>query len=110
MCLIGRHNNTVCEGDEGGPAIRQRGGLTFLIGILINEMPKTNQGLNAMRYFCGPETPEEGKAVPGKFVKIFRKGYLSWLIKDHSQEARPVRPEIEECFADRGIDIDRVLA
>ena len=110
MCLIGRQNNTVCEGDEGGPAIKERDGLMFLAGIAINEMPKTNQGLNGMRYFCGPENPEEGKAVPGKFVKISQKKHLSWLIKDHSQEARPVRPEIEECFADRGIDIDRVLA
>ena len=79
MCLIGRQNNTVCEGDEGGPAIKERDGLMFLAGIVINEMPKTNQGLNGMRYFCGPENPEEGKAVPGKFVKISQDLFLDSL-------------------------------
>ena len=109
MCLIGRQNNTICEGDEGGPAIKERAGVTYLAGIAINDMPKTNRGLNGMRYFCGPETPQDGKAVPGKFVKIYQKRYLSWLIRDHSQEARPVRPEVAECLADRGIELDRFL-
>ena len=110
MCLLGYNSNsTVCEGDEGGPAIKERDGVSYLAGIAINDLPKNNQGLNGMRYFCGPETSAEGKAVPGKFVKIFQKGYLSWLIKDHSQAGIPVRPEIEECLADRGIDLDRVL-
>ena len=97
FCGIGMSNDeTVCEGDQGGPAVYQMGNLEYLGGIAAFDLPKTSLygRLLSPRYFCGAYSKEP--ALPAKYVKIFY--FVNWLLRDHNQPNKPVRMEVFDCL------------
>ena len=90
------NDETVCEGDQGGPAVYQMGNLEYLGGIATFDLPKTSLygRLPPPRYFCGAYSKEP--TLPAKYVKIFY--FVNWLLRDHNQPDKPVRMEVFDCL------------
>ena len=93
---MGNNEATVCEGDQGGPAVYQMGNLEYLGGIATFDLPKTilNGQLPSPRYFCGAYTAE--RTLPAKYVKILY--FVNWLLRDHKDPNRSVRMEVFDCL------------
>ena len=90
------NDETVCEGDQGGPAVYQMGNLEYLGGIATFDLPKTtlNGKLPSPRYFCGAYSKEP--ALPAKYVKILY--FVNWLLRDHKDPNKSVRREVFDCL------------
>ena len=87
---------TICEGDQGGPAVYQKDGLEYLGGIAIFDLPKTSLygRLPSPKYFCGAYSKEP--ALPAKYVKIL--DFVHWILRDHKKPNNPVRMEVFDCL------------